>query len=386
MTDGRLPGLRTENTAVARFLTCGTLVAGALVALGAARHQQPTFRTGSDAVRVFVTVTDRDGRLVTTLTRDQFEIRDEGRPQPITQFDNTPQPIRLVVMLDVSGSMAGNLPLLRDAASHLFTRLLEGDVVRVGSFGREVVISERFTNDRPALVAALPTAIEPGAPTPLWRALDQALDAFGDGDDTRNVILVLSDGKETGSLGFQRPSSQGGVIDRARRDDVMIYAIGMRSRGARPPSPGIGRGGLEAMMLADLPDPGLARVAEETGGGYAEIRLGQDLAAAFARVADELHTQYLLAFAPPKLDGKVHDIDVRVSERGLKPRARKSYVAPRNPDVATHQRTEGMRDRAESPPLMTVNPWRLGQRRATHSESIPVPIHPPRARWISAAR
>jgi hypothetical protein len=83
------------------------------------------------------------------------------------------------------------------------------------------------------------------------------------------------------------------------------------------------------MLLADLPDPGLARVAEETAGGYTEIRFGQDLGAAFAAVADELHTQYLLAFAPPKRDGKVHEIDVRVARRGVKPRARKSYVAPK---------------------------------------------------------
>ena len=78
-----------------------------------------------------------------------------------------------------------------------------------------------------------------------------------------------------------------------------------------------------------MPDPGLARVAEESGGGYTEIRFGQDLAAAFAGVADELHAQYLLGFATPKRDGKVHDIDVRVNKSGLKTRARKSYVAPK---------------------------------------------------------
>src|SRR4029079_5145688 len=118
------------------------------------------------------------------------------------------------------------------------------------------------------------------------------------------------------------------IIERARREDVMIYAIGMRSRSRQPIPPriGLGRGGLEAMVLADLPDPGLARVAEETGGGYIEIRYGQDLAEAFASVADELHTQYLLGFAPPKRDGKVHDINVRVNQGGMKPRARKSYV------------------------------------------------------------
>ena len=78
-----------------------------------------------------------------------------------------------------------------------------------------------------------------------------------------------------------------------------------------------------------LARPGLARVAEETGGGYVEIRPGQDLGAAFAQVADELHSQYLLGFVPPKRDGKVHEIDVRTAVKGMKPRARKSYVAPK---------------------------------------------------------
>src|SRR5213075_976239 len=98
---------------------------------------------GSDAVRVFVTVTDRDGRLVTNLGQDGFEVRDQGQPQPLTQFDNKPQPIRLVVMLDVSGSMEGNLPLLRAASAQLFARLLPDDVARVGTFGHEVLSARR---------------------------------------------------------------------------------------------------------------------------------------------------------------------------------------------------------------------------------------------------
>jgi VWFA-related protein len=310
------------------FLT-SFLAAVAAVAVLAASPQQPVFRGGSDVVRVFVTVIDRDGRLVTNLTQDKFEIRDEGKPQPITQFDNRPQPIRLIVMLDVSGSMAGNLPLLRGAAEQLFARLRPEDEARVGSFGHDVVLAPSFTKDRSELAASLPTAIAPDAPTPLWRAVDQAIRAFGKEGDQRKVILVLSDGKDSGPISLRdRPSSQADAIDRARDEDVMIYAIGMRSRGARPPQTGVGPGGLQAMLLADMPDPGLARVAEETGGGYTEIRFGQDLGAAFAAVADELHTQYLLAFAPPQRDGKVHDISVRVSDRGLKPRARKNYVAP----------------------------------------------------------
>ena len=309
----------------------GALLLALLVQdLGATRSGQQVFRGGSDAVRVFVTVTDRDGRLVTTLTRDNFEVRDDGKSQPLAQYDASPQPIRLIVMLDVSGSMEGNLPLLRDAATQLFSRLLPDDVARVGTFGEDVKISPTFTRNADELLAALPTRILPDASTPLWRALDDALGGFGGTDASRKVILVLSDGKDSGPIGFrQRPGSQAGVIDRARLDDVMIYAIGLHSRRARPATPGLGPGGLQAMLLSDLPDPGLARVAEETGGGYIEIRYGQDLGAAFASVADELHTQYLLGFAPPRRDGKTHEIDVRINKSGLKPRARKSYVAPK---------------------------------------------------------
>jgi Ca-activated chloride channel family protein len=302
-----------------------------LCALASVAAQQPTFRGTTDVVRVFVTVTDGDGRLVTTLTRDAFEVRDEGKAQPITLFDNTPQPIRLVVMLDVSGSMEGNLPLLRAGADQLFARLQADDRARVGTFGDEVIISPTFTRDRDALRAALPDRINPEAPTPLWRGVDDAIGILKSESEGRRVVLVLSDGKDSGPISFrQRFVSQVEVIERARAEDVMVYAIGLRSRGQRPITPGIGAGGLQAMMTADLPDPGLARVAEETGGGYAEIRFGQDLADAFARVADELHSQYLIGFAPPKRDGKVHDIDVRISQRGLKPRARKQYVAPKD--------------------------------------------------------
>ena len=305
----------------------------AVCALGgtgrAAAPQQPVFRGTGDLVRVFVTVTDRDGRLVTTLKQPDFEVRDDGKPQPITVFDNTPRPIRLIVMLDVSGSMDGNLPLLRAAADQLITRLQPRDAARLGTFGHDISISPSFTRDADELRRALPAAIAPDAPTPLWRAINEAMNAFGDTGDDRRVVLVLSDGHDGGFVGLrQRYVSQVEVIDRARDDDVMIYAVGMRGRPG-PLQPGIGPGGLQAALAGGMPDPGLARVAEETGGGYLEIRLGQDLAASFAAVVDELHSQYMLGFAPPKRDGKTHKVDVRLATGGLKARGRKSYVAPK---------------------------------------------------------
>jgi VWFA-related protein len=314
-----------------RVLSSGLLAACVAVGVAAAQ-QQPTFRGTADNVRVFTTVTDRDGRLVTTLEQKDFEIRDEGKPQPITLFDNSPQPIRLIVLLDVSGSMEGNLQLLRDSSGELFKRLRSDDAIRLGTFGHDVTISPTFTRDPADLRASLPRAIAPDAPTPLWRAIDEGLAIFKnrEEDDGRPVILVLSDGKDSGPLGF-RPKfvSQVEVIDRARELGVMVYGIGMRSRG-RQQMPGLGPGGLQAALMSDWPDPGLARVAEETGGGYVEIRAGQDLGAAFAQVADELHSQYLLGFVPPKRDGKVHEIEVRVASKGMKPRARKSYLAQRD--------------------------------------------------------
>ncbi len=315
---------RTFGGVVVALLLAGTA--------GVAGPQQPVFEGAGDTVRAFVTVTDGDGRLVTSLTREDFEVLDRGRPQPITLFDSTPQPIQLVVMLDVSGSMVGNLDLLRTAAEHLIASLAPGDRVRVGTFGREIAISPTFTSDPEALRAALPEAIAPDSPTPLWLAIDEALDAFESASDARRVVLVLSDGRDSGSVGFgRRSSSQIQVIDEARERDAMIYAIGMRSRGPRGAGGGIGPGGLRSMLAADLPDPGLARVAEESGGGYLELRGDDNLGAAFAEVADELHRQYLIGFVPPERDGKVHRIEVRVGQRGLKPRTRRDYVAPGQP-------------------------------------------------------
>jgi Ca-activated chloride channel family protein len=317
------------------FLAAGVvLTLGCLLAAQEPAGQQPIFRGRGDFVRVFATVLDRDGRLVPNLTQQDFLVKDDGKPQPITLFDNAPQPIRMVVMLDVSGSMEGNLPLLREASNQLFDRLRPDDLARIGTFGRDVTISDTFTHDADALRGALPDHIAPDAPTPLWRAVNEAMNTFDKNAQERRVVLVLTDGKDSGPIDFRhRAYSQADDIDRARDEDVMIYAVGMRSRpqrGNQQMMPGMmGPGGLQAALTEDLPDPGLARVAEETGGGYTEIKFGQDLGAAFARVADELHSQYLIGYEPPKRDGKVHKVEVDVTQKGLKPRAKKSYVAPK---------------------------------------------------------
>jgi Ca-activated chloride channel family protein len=311
-----------------RFATA--LCLGVLVALApaTAQDQLPTFTSSSDNVSVFTTITDKSGRLVTDLTRDDFEIFDEGKVQPLKVFDKTPQPIRLIVLIDVSGSMWGNLPLVRDAARELISRLLPGDLARIGTFGNEIHLSPNFTRDEAALLAELPRDIGPSARTPLWQATDMAMNEFGS-EAGRRVILILSDGKDSGPIMGRRYLTPIEIGERAERDDVMIYGIGMQSRSAGGMMPGPGAN-IGAMIADSFPDPALGRVALDSGGGYFELRARDDFGATFARVADELHQQYLLGFAPPKLDGKTHKLEIKVARKDVKVRARKTYRAPKS--------------------------------------------------------
>jgi VWFA-related protein len=231
------------------------------------------------------------------------------------------------VLIDISGSMWGNLSLVRAAARELIVRLLPGDLARVGTFGNEIRLSPTFTRDEGALMAELPHDIRSNERTPLWQATDMAMNEFGK-ETGRRVVLILSDGKDSGPVLGRRYLTSLEIGERAERDDVMIYGIGLQSRGAQPMMPGAGAN-LGAMIADSFPDPGLGKVALESGGGYFELRSRDVFGATFARVADELHQQYLLGYAPPKLDGKTHKLEVKVARKDVKVRARKSYRAPK---------------------------------------------------------
>ena len=83
----------------------------------------------------------------------------------------------------------------------------------------------------------------------------------------------------------------------------------------------------DVFVVRSAPDSGLRKLADETGGGYFELKKTADLAPTFTRVAQELHTQYVMGFTPTVLDGKVHQLSVKVKQRGMTARARRSYVA-----------------------------------------------------------
>lgn len=276
-----------------------------IAALG---QQRPIFQTAARTVPVYATVTDATGRLIPDLEQADFEILDNGRPVTISLFENAIQPITVVVMLDTSGSMTMNLDLLKQAATQFVIRLLPTDRARVGSFSDKIRIAPAdFTNDRDALMRILRDDIQFGNPTALWDATWAGMEALRD-IQGRRVVLVFTDGADTYSR-----HSQGDVLARARDEEFLIYAIGLRSQTR-------GQG-------VTRPDRGLKKVAEETGGGYFELMRTDELNSTFTRVAAELHSQYVLGFTPQAMDGKVHALDVRIRKPGLLARARKNYVA-----------------------------------------------------------
>jgi len=284
----------------------------AAASLSAQQQQQPpppTFRTGTQIVSLFVTVTDAQRRLVPNLVQEDFEVRDNDKPQPIVLFENKNLPITVVVMLDTSGSMTGSLALLRDAAEQFLIRLFPDDKAKVGAFNDKIEVSGRFSSDRDDLIAEM-RGLDYGNGTRLFDALAVSLDELK-GIEGRRVILVFTDGEDTASR-----AGSGSVIDRARAEEVMVYAIGLQSEffnGAR--------------MIRSKPDGGLRKVADETGGGYFELTKSADLAPTFTRVAQELHSQYVIGFAPTQLDGRVHKLAVRLKQPTLTARARRSYQA-----------------------------------------------------------
>jgi Ca-activated chloride channel family protein len=289
-------------------------------------QQQPTFRTGTRTVPVFVTVLDAAGRLVTDLVRDDFEILDNGTLQDITVFENKIQPITLVLLLDRSNSMALNFRLEREAAEQLVGDLMAADKAKIGSFSRDIEIDpEHFTSSHDELLEVINMDLLGAGPTPLWSAIDAGMDALK-GQDGRRVVLVFTDGSDEPGDFRGRIRSLTDVMNRARVDDVMVYAVGLTGYwGPGSGGGGMGlRGGGRGM---ELPDKGLKVIAGESGGGYFELKSADNLATTFKRVAEELHHQYALGFVPEVLDGKTHKVEVRVKREGMAARARKSYVA-----------------------------------------------------------
>jgi VWFA-related protein len=270
---------------------------------------QPTFRTGTQVVPLYVTVTDATKRLVPGLAREEFTVLDNGVPQELSVFDNNPRPFSVVVMLDTSLSMTLNLDLVKRAAEQFLLRLTPEDRGMVGAFNDKIQFATQLTDDRDTLIGSLNDLMF-GNPTRLYDAIDQSIDQLRPVEG-RKVVLAFTDGDDTASK-----KGLGDVLGHARDEEVMVYSIGLESVMT-----------IQGVRQRTRPDRGLRKLADETGGGYFELKSTSELGSTFTRVAEELRAQYVLGFSPPALDGKVHKLEVRLKQPGLNARARKSYLA-----------------------------------------------------------
>jgi VWFA-related protein len=334
-----------RSTLLVTVLIAASLGAG----VPAQQAQAPIFTTGARTVAVFATVANAAGRLVPDLTRDDFTIDDNGKRQVLTLFSSDNQPITIVMLLDRSGSMKPNYDLEVQAAEAFVGAMRSDDKARIGSFSTRIQIDPpEFTSDRDALLKILRNDLQGEGPTPLWNAVNTAIDKLLL-EPGRRVVLVFTDGVDM-PLNFSNGNkSLKDVMKRAEEENVMVYAIGLAGEtgmpsGGRTADRG-GRGGLGGPggfgglggrgiggsggggLELEKPDEGLPKIAAATGGGYFELTSTRNLASTFQRVADELHHQYALGFTPEKLDGKMHELTVRLSRPDLSARARKRYLA-----------------------------------------------------------
>ncbi|MGH9141497.1 MAG: VWA domain-containing protein, partial [Vicinamibacterales bacterium] len=204
-----------------------------LVATLDARQPPATFSGANRTVAVFATVTDNNGRLVPDLTRDQFQIDDNGARQELTLFANEIQPITLVMLLDRSTSMRGNFGLVEKAAEAFVGVMLPADKARIGSFSDRIQVDPRdFTADHDELLQILRTELQFEGPTPLWNAVNVGITALLH-QQGRRVVLVFTDGMDAPMNFSNSNSSLKDVMKRAEEENVMVYAIGLAGSGGR---------------------------------------------------------------------------------------------------------------------------------------------------------
>ncbi|MBL8140683.1 MAG: VWA domain-containing protein [Acidobacteria bacterium] len=295
----------TFRRVVSALAVCGALLA----APHAQQPSQPMFRSATQVVPLYVTVTDATGRLVAGLTRDDFTILDNGVAQQIAVFENESVPFSASLMIDTSLSMTLNLDLVKQGAEQFLMRLEPTDEAMVGAFNDKIQFACDLTSDRETLIGSLDD-LGFGNPTRLYDSVDQSIEELRRSVN-RKVVVVFTDGEDTASK-----ASLGRVIERSRTEEVMVYAVGIRSRMV-----------VGTQRIETRPDRGLKRLAEETGGGFYELKGTDELGPTFTKVAQELRSQYVLGFSPAVLDGKVHKLEVRLSQPTLQARARKTYLA-----------------------------------------------------------
>ncbi|MCL4812096.1 MAG: VWA domain-containing protein [Vicinamibacteraceae bacterium] len=294
------------------------IVAAALAGGGVVLAQQQVFRTGVEVVSLNVTVTNPGNAFLTDLTRDEFEVFEDGVRQEITFFTRSHTPISLALLLDTSASMDDKIATAQEAAVGFARRLRSEDNAMVVDFDSRVTVLQTFTNDVNALERSIRSTTPDGS-TALFNAVYIALNELKKTRATsldevrRQAIVVLSDGEDTSSL---LPFEE--VLELAKRSETSIYAIGVRSKEPLQP-----RGFREAEFV-------LRQLARETGGRAFFPGSAAELPAIYTVIAEELASQYTMGYTSKnaRRDGAWRRIVVRALRPNALARTKQGYYAP----------------------------------------------------------
>lgn len=358
------------RAAASRHLEAHAVAGACLVALIMfALHERPTaqqdgfrFKSGVELINVTATVTDRSGRFASGLRQEDFVLYDDDKQVEITHFSAERTPVSLGIVLDTSGSMAGEkIESARSAIFNFLQALPDPlDEFFMYRFSADPDLVHDWTDNRDAIARSL-ARVRPSGGTAMYDAVAEAVPMAQGGQNRKKAVVIISDGNDTNSRLHARDVQQ-----LVRETEVLVYAIGIDGQGettifrptppvARPPSPipfpvPGGRGGGGRGFPFPLPTPprggtgggvgrgsviddrvnvvALREITDDSGGRTEIVRDPRDLDPATAGIADELSKQYYIGYpSPGHADGRWHNIRVEVRDRSLKVRARRGYVA-----------------------------------------------------------
>ncbi len=274
-----------------------------------------TIRVRANEVNLVFTVTDKRGRFITGLKRENFGLLDDGRPPAsVIQFNQqTNLPLRVGIMLDTSSSIRQRFQFEQDSAIEFFLQVLHrNDRAFVEGFDIQTDVAQGFTNN-PDLLNQGIRKLRPGGGTALFDALyktcrDQML-TLREENAVRKALILVSDGDDNYSRALESDA-----IKECQRAETIVYAI---STNVSPSK--------------DKGDDVLREIAEATGGqAFYPTRI-EDVATGFRNIEEELRSQYSLEYRPANFqpNGAFRTIYLQATDPRYKVRARKGYFAPR---------------------------------------------------------
>ncbi len=286
----------------------------------------PVFRAGVSLVKVDAQVVDRRGRVIEDLTAADFRVYDEGRPREIAHFGRESEPLDLVLLLDVSGSMHRALQEMAGAAQAALGALTAGDRVALMLFARSAALREPFTDDFAALQSGMRSAVADrglGSGTAINSAI---IDAAGylvrEGRNARRAVLIVTDNR---SLNYKVPDED--VLRALYGGDAVLNAILIGKQRRPDPLPE------GAYVNPDFTPSDVFKLAGETGGEALEARRPGE---SFQQMIERIRARYGLHYeAPAATPGAFRRITVELAPEALKRypgaavRARAGYYAAR---------------------------------------------------------